>query len=475
MLRPRFMSVAVVSVALILPAAMLTTSASSQAQQRAGSCAAPAPLAGPKRIGHVAIAAARREDNGCGVSATKLNPSELPYLQNSTPPLLNHGGRVMATSSTASLVITPIFWQPSGYTFANSYKSLIETYLGDVAHDSGKKSNVFSTLTQYSGSNGTIHYKVAAGTPITDTSALPALACTVNTGAIYSDNTGYNACVDDAQARAEVGSVVAGHSLPSDLNHVYALFLPKAVESCFYADAAIPIGHVNSCTINSSPTAAYCAYHSAFGATGNEIYAMMAFPAYQSATGFTCSSDRGSSAPQTPNNNVDGDTVISTLSHEVSESISDPRGDAWWASDGNENGDLCAYIYGDVLGTTGHKFNQTINAHHYLTQEEFSNEGYVQNVAGCEQTELAPAVASLSRTSGSHSGGGTPITIHGTTFRPGKTTVKFGTTKGTSVHVTSPTTLTVVAPAHPAGLVNVRVSTPNGTSPITTHDRYTYH
>ena len=134
--------------------------------------------------------------------------------------------------------------------------------------------------------------------------------------------------------------------------------------------------------------------------------------------------------PETPNNNVHADTVISTLSHEVSESMTDPNGNAWYASDGNENGDLCAYIYGNVAGTAGHLYNQTINGHHYLTQEEFSNKEYKQGVAGCEQDQMAPAVTSLSRTSGSASGGGAAVTIHGTSFRKGTTTVKFGTTPG---------------------------------------------
>ena len=265
---------------------------------------------------------------------------------------------------------------------------------------------------------------MAAAAAITDTSALPTTACTIATDPVYSDNSSYNACVDDSQLRTEIAHVVSTHSLTTDLNHIYAIFLPKGVESCFYSDAGIPSGQNNACTINDTPTAAYCAYHSSFGSGGNAIYAAMPFPVYQSPTGFTCSSDRGSRAPQTPNNNVPADTVISTLSHELSESITDPNGNAWYASDGNENGDLCAYIYGNVTGTSGHLYNQTINGHHYLTQEEFSNKEYKPGIAGCEQDEMAPTVTSLSRTSGSKSGGGAAITIHGTSFRKGTTTVR---------------------------------------------------
>ena len=293
-------------------------------------------------------------------------------------------------------------------------------------------------------------------------------------GQIYSDNSGYNACVDDAQLKTEIAHVLSTHSLPTDLNHIYALFLPKGVESCFYSNAGIPTGQNNACTINYSPTAAYCAYHSSFGTGGNSIYAAMPFPIYESATGFTCSSDRGARVSRDAQQQRPADTVISTLSHEVSEAMTDPNGNAWYASDGNENGDLCAYIYGNVAGTAGHLYNQTINSHHYLTQEEFSNKEYKQGIAGCEQNELAPTVTSLSRSSGSVSGGGSAITINGTSFRKGTTTVKFGTTLGKSVHVNSQTSLTVVAPAHAAGQVDVRVTTPNGTSPVVGADKYRY-
>jgi hypothetical protein len=476
----RMSSSVVASLALVLPAAMLTAAATSQATvhatHHASSCAQVRTMATIHRAGHISgIAAIARNAGACAPGAALLNPGEPPYLAGSHPPLVNHHGRVMGVSPTTSIVITPIYWVPSGYTFASGYQSVIQQFVTDVGADSGKRTNIFSTNTQYAGSNGSVHYKIAAAAAITDTTALPATACTITAGSIYSDNSGYNACVDDAQLRSEIGNVVSTHSLTTDLNHIYAIFLPKGVESCFYSDAGIPSGQHNACTINSTPTAAYCAYHSAFGSGNNSIYAAMPFPIYKSSTGFTCSSDRGSRASETPNNNVDADTVISTLSHELSESITDPNGNAWYASDGNENGDLCAYIYGNVAGTAGHLYNQTINGHHYLTQEEFSNKEYKQGIAGCEQDQLAPTLTSLSRSSGSVSGGGAAITIRGTSFRKGTTTVKFGTTLGKSVHVNSQTSLTIVAPAHKAGQVDVRVTTPNGTSPVVGADKYKFH
>src|SRR5258708_5294795 len=80
-----------------------------------------------------------------------------------TPPLIFHGGPVMMTPSTSPLVVTPVFWSPSGHTMSSAYTSLILTYLNAVAAASGQNTNVFSVLNEYSGSNGQIHYSVSVG------------------------------------------------------------------------------------------------------------------------------------------------------------------------------------------------------------------------------------------------------------------------------------------------------------------------
>ena len=157
---------------------------------------------------------------------------------NGTPPLLLHGGPVMGTPSSRPVVVTPIYWDPAGHPMSSSYKNIINTYLGDVAAASGQHTNVFSTLNEYFGSNGTISYQVRLGTPINDTSPLPASGCMVtakDTSGIYADNSGYNACLDDAQVIAETSNVVSARGLPVDLRHIYVMFLPKHVESCFFA------------------------------------------------------------------------------------------------------------------------------------------------------------------------------------------------------------------------------------------------
>ena len=306
---------------------------------------------------------------------------------NGTPPLIWHKGPMMGTASTGPVVVTPIFWNPAGHPMTSSYKSIITSYLGDVAAASGTHTNVFSTLNEYFGSNGNISYQVRLGTPVNDTSPLPASSCNLNsrdTSGIYADGSGYDTCIDDAQVQNETESVVAARGLPVDLAHMYVLFLAKHVETCFTSGTTSTGG--NSCTINHDPSAAYCAYHSQ--TPHGMVYAKLSFPIYASATGFTCSSDAVYPTVQTPNGDPDADTEVSPTSHEIMEAITDPDvHGGWFDSSGFENGDECSYIFGSTRGGRGKLYNQVINGHAYLTQEEFSNQDFFRTGLGCLQGE----------------------------------------------------------------------------------------
>ncbi|MBO0835395.1 MAG: hypothetical protein J2P28_07740 [Actinobacteria bacterium] len=379
--------------ALGTAALLATTGAVAYAATTAPSSAASACIAkahvGPRvdRFGGVISAVHTKACQSVGATGTTGDTAS------GAPPLIWHGGAVMATASTGPLVITPIFWNPAGHPMDAGYINLITQYLGDVAKASGRTDNVYSTATEYSGTDGTIRYQIRLGTPINDTSALPKSSCKLthaDTSGIYVDGTGYDACIDDAQVIAETNRLVSANSLPRNLSHIYVMYLPKHVESCFIAGAVNTTR--NACTINHEPSAAYCAYHSEFGS--NTVYANMPFPIYTSPVGFTCSSDArvaGFGGVQAPNGNPDADTEISPTSHEVMEAMTDPDTETgWYDSSGFENGDECAYIFGPVSGTSGAFYNQTINGNHYLTQQEFSNKGFFQpSGGGCIQGEAA--------------------------------------------------------------------------------------
>ena len=333
------------------------------------------------------------------------HPSEtVPFV--GAPPLMFNGapagtncffapcfnGNVMMTASTGPLVVVPIFWTPSGYPMSAAYENLITTYLGDVAHDSGHTNNVFSVSNEYYGNNGQIHYNMRLGPVLTDTNTI-ASDCTVaaiDTTGIYPDGSGYSACVSDATLTAEVDSITAANNLPHDLSHIYVMYFPKHVETCFFPGSTTTAA--NACTINHNPSAAFCAYHSADSTSA--VYANLSYPIYHSplaTTPFTCGSDArraGFGQIESPNGNPDADIELSPTAHEITEATTDPDTETgWYDAAGFENGDECAYIYGRTRGAPGAYFNQVINGNNYLTQEMpsvnlFNSSG---GTAACEQ------------------------------------------------------------------------------------------
>lgn len=305
------------------------------------------------------------------------------------------GGPVMGTPDTGPIVVTPIYWHPSGHPMQNQYTNLISNYLSDVAHDSGLHSNVYSTMNEYYGSNGQISYQFQVGRAIDDTGPLPTTdACTVGSAdatGIYKDGSGYDACVSDNNIQAETERIIAANNLPVDFGHEYVLFLPKHVESCFNPGDSTSTAGGQACTINHYPTAAYCAYHFITQDSTSAVYANMPFPIYQGSVPYTCGSNsqRNFGTIETPNGNPDADTEISPTSHEIMESITDPDTEGgWYDQYFYENGDECAYVYGPSYGKPGKLYNQTIHNHHYLTQEEFSKLDWNATNRGCRQTEF---------------------------------------------------------------------------------------
>ncbi len=84
---------------------------------------------------------------------------------------------------------------------------------------------------------------------------------------------------------------------------------------------------------------------------------------------------------------------------------------------------------------------------------------------------LTPSIAALTPTSGSTTGGET-IKILGSNL-DGATGVSFGS-KAATFTVDSPNQITATAPAAPASTVDVRVSSPGGTSAVNDGDKYTF-
>ena len=87
--------------------------------------------------------------------------------------------------------------------------------------------------------------------------------------------------------------------------------------------------------------------------------------------------------------------------------------------------------------------------------------------------EALPSVTGISPAAGTTNGGDV-VTITGTGFVVGSTTVAFGAGAGTSVSCTSTTSCSATSPAGSAGVVDLTVTTAGGTSTISSADHFTY-
>jgi hypothetical protein len=358
--------------------------------------------------------------------------------------LLYHGGPVMSSNSNYAF-----YWAPPGSpAYPAEYQSGVNQFFEDLAHDSGGQQNVDSVAIQYSDSAGkAANYDSHFAGAIIDTNPYPANGCKKAP-----------ICLTDAQIQAELSKYIVAHELPRDLSHEYFVLTPPKVEDCFEATGF-------ECSAGTT-AGVYCAYHGSFvSGTGVIVYANDPY-----VTGIS-----GCDTGEHPNNKPSDGVILGGLSHEHNESTTDPELNAWYASNGEENGDKCrtfqdASEYGTPLGTApdGSRYNQLINGHEYWYQQEWSNAGSI-----CKQ-RLAisqPAVTKVGPAKGPV-GGGTAVKITGTGFT-GTTVVRFGSQEA-SFTVTSATKILATAPPGTVGTVDVTVTNPLGTSAVSAADHYKY-
>ena len=242
-----------------------------------------------------------------------------------------HGGHVMTSSNVHS-----VFWDPNG-DFSTNYKAGVSTYFTNVAADSGDATNVYSVGEQYHGTSGEFaNYAVTNDDtwvltdPYPDTCGRPA---------------GYDHCVTDGQVVNELRALIDDQGLPTGIDQIYFMFLPD---------------RVNTCSGGSCSSRVFCAYHSWDGSGSDTlIYANQPFAGIS-----------GCHTRNHPDSEPGLDDLLSVVSHEHNEAITDPTGRGWYDRRGDENADKCRNDYGHRIGSD---YNQDINGGHYSLQIEWSN------------------------------------------------------------------------------------------------------
>ena len=252
-----------------------------------------------------------------------------------------HGGKIIKASTTYA-----IFWRPpklqngKATGFSSTYESLITRYFKDIGG-----SGLLNTATQYYQVVGGVKTAIANTSTFagswTDTSAYPASGC--------KDSATPGNCLTDAQIRAEITRAITANKWAPTQSKVFFLFTSSKEGSCFGSDCAFQV---------------YCAYHGQYALSGHVVnYGNIP---YAGTSLVHCGDDAS------PNNDIDADSAINLTSHEQMEAITDPAGNAWYDSGGNEIADKCAWTYG-TMSLDGGQANESWNGHFYLVQEEWSN------------------------------------------------------------------------------------------------------
>ncbi len=203
------------------------------------------------------------------------------------------GGPVM----TGTMHTYAIFWEPNGNVDAH-YNSLIQRYFGDIGG-----SPLYKIAGQYKQANG-------------------AYASNSVHAASWVDSRPYpHQTVLDGDIKSEVRHAQHVNGWHSSLHNMFFVFTGRHVNVCTDSSHS-------QCTSNG-----FCAYHSAFN-DNTTVYAAIPYIA-----SFRCD-------PYGGPNHDDVDKTITGVSHEQMEAATDPLGNAWLDSQGNEVADKCEQYYG---------------------------------------------------------------------------------------------------------------------------------
>jgi hypothetical protein len=360
--------------------------------------------------------------------------------------LTYHNGPVLHTNTTYA-----IFWSPTTNQIPASYQNLINSFFQNVGNASNSSSNVYASDTQYYDTSGPIAYQSTFGGSYVDTSQIP------SNSSCLSQYRAAGLTVSGCVLDSDIENIVAndagklGVTSSNAANSIFFVFTPKNVGSCWDT-------YSGTCAFSY-----YCAYHSDFAANGTSY--LYANQPYTDTSGVFSNGTQDCSVGVFPNNDF-ADATISVTSHEHNETITDPYGNAWYDSQGNENGDKCAWNFGTPIGGSGSTaYNQQIGPGHYYLQQEWSNasSGCVLTYAPQAPPAPPPTISSLSTTSGAP---GTAVTITGNNLS-GATSVKFGSTSATITSDTNTQITTTVPSSATSGPVTVTTPTGSASSAFT--------
>lgn len=375
-----------------------------------------------------------------------------------------------------------IYWDPASVPFhyAPGYSSGITKFFKGLEHDNGTDQNFYSALTQYG-----LSYETHVGKSLKVKDPYPAPTSTCEWEAVAS------LCLTPAQIGAEIVKLIKAHKLPQEYSSLQAAEAEPNPHNAYFV--VLPPG-VFTCIptlgCNAGSRAQFCAYHGLTEAGDAELEGSEPFDGFDVyAVQPYVDQQTGCDYGQHPNG-VSDSALSGGMVHEFAEMITDPLGSGWlntrvqgeeevadicwdefWAGGNTEFAEKMRW--GAPLGkaANGALYNQVIDGRDYYLPQMYSNEA-----KGCRQRRALPPVVTKIAPVAGPLAGNVKVKITGKNFTsPSVTAVDFGGTAAKSFSVSSPTSLTAVAPAATAaGPVEVTVATSAGRSAVVESDRFTY-
>jgi hypothetical protein len=220
-------------------------------------------------------------------------------------------------------------------------------------------------------------------------------------GIAYDSYSGGKVLSGTAQVAAVIDRAIMKHALPLDQNGIYFVLTSSDVDQVDQDEGF--------CT-------AYCGWHTYGTIEGTRLrYGWV-------GNADRCPYECRAHSPS-PNGNPGADAMVSTIDHEIDETVTDPNLDGWYSdATGAEVGDLCSDDYGTQYTTaSGAAANTHLGARDYLVQTEWVQSG------GCVQSwpGLAVGLSGQGRVTSTPAGidcpagtcsewlpYGTPVTLH---------------------------------------------------------------
>jgi len=263
--------------------------------------------------------------------------------------ILYHGGKIL----TASVPIYVIYYGGIG-SFPSTTQPIVNSFLAGLG-----------------------------GTPQFDVNTT---YCNVNTTTCPGGGTSVSGALSYDPSHIYFDSGSQGNTLHSG-------DVPKIVESALTSPDHLPTDDGAIYLLITAPTTSvsgfctrYCAYHtkSTTIVSGHTIHYALAPEPNSKCT--VCDGNFALGESTTPNGDPGADEIVDSLMHEISETVTDPDLNAWYAPSGAENGDLCNYVYGTATfpsPTTGATANASWGGYSYLIQLIWKNGPLPQ---GCAPT-----------------------------------------------------------------------------------------